>query len=57
VPKRKKSPHRTGNGPNKTANNKNPPQSMEMKVLYVMAYLNLGVAIGIIVVMSLWRWG
>jgi hypothetical protein len=30
---------------------------MEMKVLYVMAYLNLGVAIGIIVVMSLWRCG
>jgi predicted heme/steroid binding protein len=32
-------------------------ESTEVKVLYVMAYLNLAVAIGIIVVMSLWRWG
>lgn len=32
-------------------------ESREIKILYVMAYVNLAVALGIVVVMSLWKWG
>lgn len=32
-------------------------ESVEVKTLYVMAYANLAVAVGVVVVMSLWRWG
>lgn len=32
-------------------------ESTEVRVLYVMAYLNLAVAIGVVVVIAWWRWG
>jgi predicted heme/steroid binding protein len=32
-------------------------ESAEIRILYFMAYLNLFVALGIIVILSLWRWG
>jgi predicted heme/steroid binding protein len=32
-------------------------ESFEVRVLYVMAYLNLAVAVGVVVVIAWWRWG
>ncbi len=32
-------------------------ESIEIKILFVMAYVNLFVAFGVVIVLSLWRWG
>ena len=32
-------------------------EATEVRVLFVMAYLNLAVAMGVVVVIAWWRWG
>ncbi|GAB4266726.1 MAG: hypothetical protein Kow0092_19780 [Deferrisomatales bacterium] len=32
-------------------------ESQEVRALYVLAYVNLAVAVGVVVVLALWRWG